>query len=268
MDPQMFYGFTQMPFMKETKLKKLYPFSETRQLMNRLEYLQKAKGIGVFTGNAGTGKTSALREFTKSQNPALYKVIYIPLTTVTTNEFFREIADSLGLEPAARKVELFKQIKEQLTYLVKEKGCIPIILIDEAHYLNQKILNDLVMLLNFEMDSRDNCILILSGLSTLNSTLNRAANESLRQRIIINYHVEGIQAEEVKEYVSYVCKECGSTEPLFSEGALDAAVRLCQGSVRVLNRLLYLSLIEGANTKIRYITPDIIERAYEEAKLG
>lgn len=60
------------------------------------------------------------------------------------------------------------------------------------------ILNDLKMIFNFEMDSKDYAVLILIGQPVLNDILSRAVHEALRQRIMVNYTFVGIEFEEVK----------------------------------------------------------------------
>ena len=50
---------------------------------------------------------------------------------------------------------MYHQIQERIQTLVKDRRITPIIICDEAQYLRTGILNDLKMLLNFEMDSKD-----------------------------------------------------------------------------------------------------------------
>ena len=92
---------------------------------------------------------------------------------------------------------MFNQIQERLT-LVKDRRITPIIICDEAQYLKTGILNDLKMLLNFDMDSKDYAVLILVGQPMLNDVLSRNVHEALHQRIIVNYMYMGIEFEEVK----------------------------------------------------------------------
>ncbi len=63
---------------------------------------------------------------------------------------------------------------------------------DEANYINNAILNDLNPLFNFDMDSRDQAVVLLAGLPKLNDTLSLAVHEPLRQRIVMNYNLEGM----------------------------------------------------------------------------
>ena len=83
MEALLYYGLNQMPFLKGTKYKSLYRGEDTEQIESRLEYLKNTKGIGIITGNPGSGKTAAIREFTKKLNPALYKPIYIQMSSVS-----------------------------------------------------------------------------------------------------------------------------------------------------------------------------------------
>ena len=65
------------------------------------------------------------------------------------------------------------------------------IIIDEANYIKNAVLNDLKILFNFEMDSRDRAVILLVGLPQLNNTLQLSIHEPLRQRIIMNYNIDG-----------------------------------------------------------------------------
>ncbi|MDY4096552.1 MAG: AAA family ATPase [Lachnospiraceae bacterium] len=58
-------------------------------------------------------------------------------------------------------------IQEEISRLSLEKRKTPVIIIDEANYINNAILNDLKILFNFEMDSRDRAAILLAGLSKL-----------------------------------------------------------------------------------------------------
>lgn len=267
MEALLYYGLGQMPFQKGTQYKALYLAEDARQIRNRLEYLKNTKGIGVITGNPGSGKTAAVREFTKKLNPALYKPIYIQMSSVSVNEFLRMLAIGLGLEPCFKKSDLFRQIQEEIEYQVNEKRCLPVVIVDEAHYLSNAILRDLVMLLNFEMDSKDCCILILCGTSLLARNLRQSANEALRQRVLVNYQMQGLSWSETKEYIGHCLRQCGAKEPVFSEAAMEAAYKNSQGIVRKLNNLLARALIEGANQEKRLIDEEVIKLAFEDGEL-
>ncbi len=190
------------------------------------------------------------------------------LSTVSVIEFYRILASELGLEPKFRKSDLYKQIHETIEYLTREKKCVPVIVIDEAQYLRNDVLSDLKLLLNFEMDSKNYCILILAGQTSLNGMLKKHIHEALRQRIVINYDMEGWQRHEMEEYVSYCIKQCGAREPVFTAEALEAVYDIGNGSIRKMNNVLCKCLIEGANMEARSIGSDIVLKAHDEVELS
>ena len=98
-------------------------------------------------------------------------MIYTSLSTVTVNDFYRNLAASLGAQPSYRKTENFRIIQEEINRLALDKRKTPVIIIDEANYIKNAVLNDLKILFNFEMDSRDRAVILLVGLLQLNNTL-------------------------------------------------------------------------------------------------
>lgn len=80
-------------------------------------------------------------------------MIYTSLSTVTVNDFYRNLAASLGAQASYRKTENFHIIQEEINRLALDKRKTPVIIIDEANYIKNAVLNDLKILFNFEMDS-------------------------------------------------------------------------------------------------------------------
>ena len=194
------YGLEFNPFIKNSK-EILVDTSEYKETLFRLDYLAKTKGFGILAGSAGRGKTTSVRNWAATLNPSLYKVIYSSLSTLTPNDFYRNLVKEFGIEPAFKKPDNFRIIQEEITRLAIEKRKTPVIIIDEANYINNAILNDLKILFNFEMDSRDRAAILLAGLPKLNETLGLGIHEPLKQCIVMNYNLEGLSKEEGKVYI-------------------------------------------------------------------
>lgn len=142
--------------------------------------------IRLLTGTPGLGKTTALRTFAASLSPSLYKVAYTGLSTLTVQEFYRHLASCLGAEPAFRKAGNFRMIQAMANRLAIEKRITPVIIPDEADHMGPAILDDLKILFNFEMDSRDRAVVLLAGQPRLAHTLSPNSHEAPRQRIVMN----------------------------------------------------------------------------------
>ena len=82
------FGIEFNPFLKSKDIK--IELSEYKQLLFRLKHLEEIKGIGIITGEPGLGKTTAVRYWCNTLNKSLYKMIYIPHSTLTVMEFYRQ----------------------------------------------------------------------------------------------------------------------------------------------------------------------------------
>ena len=58
------------------------------------------------------------------------------LSTLTVNDFYRNLATELGAQPAFRKTDNFKIIQDEINRLVLAKRQTPVIIIDEANYID------------------------------------------------------------------------------------------------------------------------------------
>lgn len=148
------YGLEFNLFQKNSK-DILFEVSEYMEAKFQLDYLVKTKGFSLLTDAPEHGKTTLVRSLSVPLNPSLYKVVYTNLSTGTVNDFYRNLATSLGIPPSYQKTENFHIIQEEINRLSLYKGKTPVIIIAKANYIKNAVLNDLKILFNFEMDSRD-----------------------------------------------------------------------------------------------------------------
>lgn len=261
------YSLEFNPFLKNSK-EILVDTAEYKEVFFRLDYLVKTKGFGLLTGSAGRGKTTAIRNWSFNLNPSLYKVIYSSLSTLTLTDFYRNLIYELGATPAFKKPDNFRIIQEEIIRLSVEKRKTPVIIIDEANYINNAILNDLKILFNFEMDSRDRAAILLVGLPQLNSTLRLGIHEPLRQRIVINYNLEGLSKEEGRHYILEKLKGAGCNQTVFEDAAIEAILNAADGTPRIINKLCNASMLIGDSSKSDFITTDIVMQAVGDCELG
>lgn len=261
------YGLEFNPFIKNSK-EILVNTSEYKETLFRLDYLAKTKGFGILTGSAGRGKTTAIRAWTSTLNPSLYKVVYSSLSTLTANDFYRNLVKELGNEPAFKKPDNFRIIQEEITRLALEKRKTPLIIIDEANYINNAILNDLKILFNFEMDSRDRAAVLLAGLPKLNSTLQLQIHEPLRQRIVMNYNLDGLSKDEGRTYIEEKLGGAGCNQTIFEDAAIEAILNAADGTPRLINKFCNAAILLGDSSKANLITTDIVMQAVNDCELG
>lgn len=261
------FGLEFNPFLKNSK-DIIVENEEFKEVRFRLNYLAETKGFGVLTGSPGLGKTTALRTFADSLNPSKYKVIYTSLSTLTVLDFYRSLAEGFGETPAFRKVDNFTLIQAAINRLAIEKRITPVIIIDEANHISTAILNDLKILFNFEMDSKDRAVIVLAGQPQLNNTLSLAAHEPLRQRIVMNYHMEGLTKESGRIYIEQKLSKAGCKQPIFEDNAIEAILNAANGTPRMINSYCNKCLLLGHNDGLVTIDADTAMKAINDTQLG
>ncbi|KKM12412.1 ATPase AAA [Clostridiales bacterium PH28_bin88] len=263
-----FYGMTFNPFDKSIQVEHIYESGDYKQFSSRMEYFKTAKGFALLYGEPGSGKTTSIRAFTAKLNPQLFKVVYLPLSSVTVMDFYRHLAVGLGLEPRFRKVDMFHQVQEYIANAHHQKNMTTFVIIDEAQFIQHAILNDLRLVFNFQMDSKNYAMVLLAGQSAFLHQLSLQINEPLRQRITINYGFKGLAKDEIGSYLTSLLKVAGVAEPLFTPDAVEAIAAFSNGLPRKVNNLAEKSLLVGYQRKVRAIDADIIQTVQEDADIA
>src|SRR3970040_2526464 len=86
---QEFYGFTTTPFSRGLETSKLFIASGQEELKARLTHLVRERGIGLITGEIGSGKSTAVRAFVDSLDPTRYTVVYTANPLIGITGFYR-----------------------------------------------------------------------------------------------------------------------------------------------------------------------------------
>lgn len=263
----MRFGLSYDPFLKNHK-ECFVETDDAREALHRLNLLADTKGFGLLTGEPGTGKTTVIRNWCRSLNPSLFKVVYSSLSTLTVIEFYRNIALGLGLQPAFRKVDNFHLIQDEITRLWSERRITPVFVVDEANHICSDIFSDFKILFNFEMDSQDRSVVLIAGLPQIFHTLRLSSQEALRQRIVLNCSIDGINKAEGRTYIEAHLRHAGATHPVFEENAIEALLNRANGVPRVLNSLCSRSLIIADRRGKSAVDADTALAAIDDCELS
>ena len=264
-----YYRLRYNPFSKESvTTKNVYRSRDFNEMENRLDTLADTRGIGVFTAPPGGGKTMALRCFMEELNPNLFKPQYIPLSTVSVSEFYKQWCDVLGVDSRGGKPRMLKNMKDQMLNMYKSKHQPLFLVIDEAQYLSTGILNDLKIILNFECDSLNVICLALCGEPYLINTLYKPVHEALCQRVTVHYNFIGLQDDEVVEYVKHKIVQAGGSTVMLENSAMAALHSQSHGIPRVIDNIMTDALMIGAQNDKQTIDADIILAAVNNRNLG
>jgi general secretion pathway protein A len=264
---ESFFGFKRTPFSDSPDPRQLFASAAWGQVKTRLQFLIDHPGVGLLTGEVGAGKSTAARAFASALNPNLHKIVYIHFSCGTALDLLRQIALALDLQPAHFRGDLVRQISATIVHLNQSKKQHPILICDEAHLLPHPALEQLPLLLNFDMDSSRYLSLLLIGQTLLRRTLSLQLHEALRQRIGANYHLEGLTRDELDAYLTQQLKAAGYTQPLFDDGARQCLYQATKGIPRKVNKLAIAALRLAAERRLEVVTEAILLDATAEALL-
>lgn len=259
-----YFGMSGEPFPKDIPPQELFGSSQFKELSTRLDYLVKKRGIGLVTGEVGSGKTTGIRALCSTLNPGLYKPLYLPNTTGSVLDLYKSLAELLGLIAPSSRAKLYIQIHNEIERLVESKKISPLLIVDEAHLLRIEALEELRLLTNYHMDSQDHLSLILVGQAELRRKLGLNINEPLNQRITMRYHLEGLSRKELPLYLKHCLNRVGVTHPLFSEPAIEAIYQASKGILRKVNLLAQASLMACVAKKNQIVDADHVREAVTE----
>jgi type II secretory pathway predicted ATPase ExeA len=114
------------------------------------------------------------------------------------------------------------------------------------------------------MDSDNRLCLLLVGLTELRRRLTMAVHESLAQRIVVRYHLAGLERAELPEYLNHRLRLAGCELALFEPPAIEALFQATQGMPRKVNRLAHYALTSAALDKARTVTAEHVQGARQE----
>lgn len=258
------FGLTRHPFDKDVAPDDLFETASLAELTVRLKHLLDMRGIGLVTGDSGSGKTTACRRLVAGLNTGLHRVLYVSLTTGNVMDLYKTIAWELGLPTERSRSSLFKHIRTEVSRLCAENRLRPILIVDEAHHLRTDVLEDLRLLTNYAMDSENRLCVILVGHPELRRRLAMSALEALSQRIVVRAHVRGIARDEIGGYLDHRIRLAGCDVPLFDVSTVEAIHQASNGLPRKVNLLAHHALFAAAIGKAKSITTEHVQAALDE----
>jgi general secretion pathway protein A len=256
------FSLSDFPFLKDVK--GIFCSKDLNYLWERFSHCLETQGIVLLTGEIGSGKTTACRSFLETVNPNTFRPIYLSSNTRSPRGFFQNLVSEMGLLPKFFVEDLVNQAKTQFSEIFIKQGQLPVLVIDEAQNLSDTILEDIRLLTNFKMDSRNMLTIFLLGHPVLKARLKLSAYAALRRRISFAYHLVGFTLGEVNQYMAHRLKAVGASTPLFSEDAIRLIFNYSKGLPGIINPLAHEALYLGALNKATTIEAPLIEQIIKE----
>jgi len=120
------------------------------------------------------------------------------------------------------------------------------------------MLEEIRLLTNLETTSEKLVQIVLSGQPELEEKLRAPDVRQLRQRIALWARTHAISSEQTANYVSQRLLIAGTSEKIFSDGAITAIHRASRGIPRIINLICEHALILAYVEQLRQVPEELI----------
>jgi len=259
------FGLMAPPFRLAPDVGFLFMSEAHRRAKSYMDFtVWNREGFVVVTGEIGCGKTTLLQKLLAELDDS-FVVAKVFQTQLDEVEFLQALLVELGMNPFnAKKVELLDMLN---TFAIEQylQGKRVVLIVDDAHNLSLKVLEELRMLAGLEARSEKILHVILAGQPQLRDNLDHPEMEQLAQRVKLRYHIRALNEEELGEYVRYRLQVAGSTNvELFARDTFPVIYRYTGGVPRLINALCDTALTCAYADRLAAVTPDVIATAISE----
>ncbi len=221
------------------------------------------RGFLALIAEPGMGKTTLLYQLL-DMLPEQSRVAFIFQTQCNSREFFQYLLNELGVDTAGMGlVAMHKKLNEMMFDEMLEARRF-VLIVDEAQDLDERVLETIRLLSNFETPHSKLLQIVLAGQPELGTKLKQKELAQLRQRISVVKHLNALSAQETVNYVRHRLGVAGYAGPeLFEPSAIALIHERSHGVPRIINKLCYNALSEAQFEGRRTISAEIVARAQE-----
>jgi type II secretory pathway predicted ATPase ExeA len=261
-----FFSLKKQPFASVPQTDQYFPAATVeaaRVVLTRC--IERGEGVAMVTGPTGTGK-SLLCRLLAEQFKATFQVVELSCGRLSTRRsLFQAILYKLG-QPyrGMDEGELRIALMDYLT-LGKAPYRGMVLIVDEAHILPLRLLDEIRMLTNLTGQASPLVRLVLAGNGSLEERFAGPKMESFNQRISTRCYLESLGRSETQDYIhAQIDLAGGYGIDLFSEESCQSVFKATDGVPRLINQLCDHALLVAYVAGSRTIVPAQIEEAWAD----
>lgn len=256
------------PFSISPNPVSLYLTPSLKAVLHKVRFaVDRRQGLTCILGDVGMGKSSVLRllygEFA-ARDDALASFIPTP-SFASDFAFLKAICGDFGV--GARR-SLYDQEQAMRAYLVEtyrqDKNVV--VFIDEAQRLNNKMLEQVRAMLNFETNLAKLVQFVLAGQIELRDKLLDPSKKAIRSRIFAPSTLDPLTLGETRAMIAFRCEQAEIDNP-FSDGTVDRIYEVTGGVPREILKICHVAHELSVLQKKRQVSLETLTQAISEAVL-
>jgi general secretion pathway protein A len=263
------FGLQKDPFGLTPDPSFLFLTDQHREALSGLTLaLLQRKGLVVLSGEVGTGKTTLLARILRFLPASRLQFAMIVNPTLTPSEFLELVLLDFGITdvPSSKTERVYRLLNLMLEG--KREGKVSVLIVDEAHLLAPKVLEEIRMLCSLQ-DAEDRCLqVLLVGQPELAKVLGHEDMRQLRQQIGVQFTLGPLARIEVGEYIRHRWLRAGGAEPPFTPRAIEAVSSVTANIPRLINLICDNALIAAVADKASLVEERHVHHAATRLNVG
>ena len=263
-----FFGLTQPPFAHLERPSHIF---DTEQYSLLTAYLARAAEqpdcLVVICGADGSGKTTLLAQFISGFADNI-SFATIDESCTSEKQFYCAFLRQLGFSDITGTVHELRCITREFLVHSGMAGDPVLMLIDNAHLINQTIIEQLLWVSAIRVRGRRVLSLVLAGNSDLARVIDSPPMSQIKFRNHVQFNLRVYTEEETANYVWHHLTLAGSIDGVkFMNGAHPLIYRHTGGIPNLINMLCNDVLTEACTRKSHVITADLVRTVAENRRL-
>ena len=243
---QDYFGFKEPPFTLTPNPEFLFLSRCHQEAYAHLLYAIECRaGFIELSGEVGTGKTTLIRTLLGQLPAEKYRSALIFNPTLSPLGLMQEINREFGLSFASSETRDLHQVLNELLLRENSADRTVILVIDEAQNLSRDVLEQVRLISNLETAKEKLIQIVLVGQPELREILARKDLRQLKQRIIVRYHLDRMEAGDIHAYIRHRIRIAAEgREPVtFSPAAIRRIAAYSKGLPRIINSVCDRALL-------------------------
>ena len=261
------YNLTLKPFEESPDPRFFWLSEKHKEALANLKYgIQENKAFILINGDIGTGKTSLINYFLLD-NDIDAIVAALPDPDLSVFDFFKLVTNKFNINlDSNTKGDFLIQFEHFLhtTHSGKKKV---LLIIDEAHRLNQQLMEQIRLLSNIERQYTKLINVFLVGQNEVIDIIKDEKNKALRQRLTVHFTIEPLTELETQEYIKHRLGVAGSKTEIFTSEAVQEVFSFSKGYPRLINIICDRALLTGYISETEKINGTIVKQCADDLKI-
>jgi general secretion pathway protein A len=256
------FGLNKAPFAIEPDPHFMVLGDDHQEALSTLIYaLEQQEGWALLLGRSGEGKTTLIMALMRELPDWVISAV-ITNPRLAPIDFYNILAMEMGMDgPYASKGEFLSAFKKYLAECRRE-GKTLLVVVDDAHALPLKMLEDLKLLGNQDDETPRVLNIFLVAQLEFMKLIKQAKPGGLLQRLRrFNHRLRTLTEEETTAYVFHRLATAGAPQGIFSLDSLRVLHEVSGGNCRRINSICDEAMLRAYSKGHKSVSSEIIRQA-------